>query len=97
MSKDEVVKLMKSRGFNLLATSTVGSEVHLIFNTHTELSSSIACVVNLSNMEFTFNYASASSINRLVCGPCSSFENDEHFEEIRSKFQRDADILGLYR
>lgn len=96
MSKDKIIKLMKSRGFTFVATNTIGSKVYLIFTTHHEITCNISCTVNLATTEFTFDYSSINSINRLVCGPCGSFENDKHFEKLREKFQRDAITLWMH-
>ena len=51
---------------------------------------------NIEDVEFQFSYAIRTSIDVLQSPKCSSFMNENHFNSLAAKFEREAAILHKY-
>lgn len=103
MEKDEIVKTMKDRGFSLIAEMRSVNVVTLVFENELEKDDGkkrfpvpkYNCQV-VADGHFKFTYVVPHSFNTLESPSCSPFDNYEHFENIRSKFEHQAAVLTKY-
>lgn len=97
MNEQLLLDWMKSRGFysSVRNYTNNGNTLHSItFTTEFEEDKpSYCCTVYLESREFEFFYAVPRSINKLVSPKCGSFENTDHFNRIRNKFEQQVLVL----
>jgi len=101
----KIVNKMRERGYSKLCESLTGDElVSITFvyvTTETQKQSRFpvppySVTVWVEDEEFQFCYGLSSSINKLISPKCGSFMNDEHFDRLAMKFEREAAVLYKY-
>ena len=106
MNKDIVIEKMRNRGYSRVLENRNNFDetvsITFIYNP-TEYDKTkrfpvpmYNVTVWLEDLEFQFMYAIPSSINKLISPKCGSFMNDEHFDKLAMKFERDSAILDKY-
>ena len=95
MDKNTIKEIMAKRGFRQLMETLKGNKLHsIVFCTEPETSEALYnCEVFVDEGDFKFTYNSGKNLNILTTPECGSFENDEHFERINSKFKADVMLL----
>lgn len=85
-----ILEKMSERGFTY---SIENGDKSYVFSSVTR---PFYCCTVTSDGHFQFQYSRLSSINILQSPMCGSFDNDEHFEFLRKKFEREATVLATY-
>ena len=99
LEKQYIREKMKQRGFTEIAESPNVS-ITFIYMPETETHSRFPipvynCKVTMDG-KFQFQYSTPTSINILQSPMCGSFEDDEHFDNICSKFKTEASVLARF-
>ena len=105
MTKQEVIDIMKERGytFSMESRNGKGEIIGLYFLSEPVLSKrrnddkvlipSYNCTVYPNSDEFQMTYAVSKSINTLQSPKCGSFTNEDHFNRIGAKFESAVEVL----
>ena len=94
LDEKQVIEKMRERGFTeTMRSVNTHYTVSITFCTMCLDGTDISCTVNLKNETFLFVWCVPYSINRLSCGECGSFFNDEHFHKLYRKMLKHVRIL----
>lgn len=92
---NQVKEVMRNRGFCEQAIGKHGDQIASItFNTMRLDGTDIACIVDIFNETFKFEWCVPYSINRLITPDCSSLFNESHFYKLYRKMLKHARILN---
>jgi len=103
--KEIIIEKMKERGYSKLLETRNNNDlinISFIFETDEKQNKSLfpipsyTVTVWVNDEEFQFCYGIPSSINKLVSPKCGSFMNDEHFDRLAMKFEKEASIIQRY-
>lgn len=97
-------ELMKSRGYikiaehrdgkeNLISTVYVYNKDKTLLISGRELPVPVYSVTVWPEDAFQASYSLSTSVNKLVTPRCSSISNDEHFNRIIGKFEKEVALL----
>lgn len=102
-----IIEKMKERGFSKIFETRNGNDdtvsISFVYEPKEEDNKKLRFPIPMYNvtvwvdtLEFQFMYAVPTSINKLMSPKCSSFMNDEHFDRLALKFERDIAVLNKY-
>ena len=95
LDEKKVIEKMHERGFSETMRSVKNDydPVTITFCTMRLDGTDISCTVHLKNETFSFLWCVPYSTNKLSCGECGSFFNDEHFHKLYRKMLKHVRIL----
>ena len=95
LDEKQVIEKMHERGFSETMRSVKNGYdlVTITFCTMRLDGTDISCTVHLENETFSFLWCVPYSTNKLSCGECGSFFNDEHFHKLYRKMLKHVRIL----
>ena len=95
LDEKKVIEKMRERGFSETMRSVKNGydPVTITFCTMRLDGTDISCTVHLENETFSFLWCVPYSTNKLSCGECGSFFNDEHFHKLYRKMLKHVRIL----
>lgn len=95
LDEKQVIDKMHERGFSeqMRAVKNGHEPISITFCTMRLDGTDISCTVNLEEETFSFVWCVPYSINKLSCGECGSFFNDEHFHKLYRKMLKHVRIL----
>ena len=95
LDEKQVIEKMRERGFSESMRSVKNGyePISITFCTMRLDGTDISCTVNLEKETFSFAWCVPYSVNKLSCGECGSFFNDEHFHRLYNKILKHAQIL----
>ena len=95
LDEKQVIEKMHERGFSeqMRAVKNGHEPISITFCTMRLDGTDISCIVNLEKETFSFTWCVPYSINKLSCGECGSFFNDEHFHKLYRKMLKHVRIL----
>ena len=95
LDEKQVIEKMRERGFSETMRSVRNryDPIAITFCTMRLDGTDISCTVNLEEETFSFIWCVPYSINKLSCGECGSFFNDEHFHKLYRKMLKHVRIL----
>ena len=96
LDEKQAIEKMRGRGFSETMRSIKNGydPVTITFCTMRLDGTDISCTVNLVDETFRFDWCVPHSINKLSCGECGSFFNDEHFHKLYRKMLKHVRILN---
>ena len=96
LDEKQVIEKMRERGFSETMRSVKNGydPVTITFCTMRLDGTDISCTVHLENETFSFLWCVPYSTNKLSCGECGSFFNDEHFHKLYRKMLKHVRILN---
>ena len=95
LDEKQVIEKMRERGFSETMRSVRNhyDPIAITFCTMRLDGTDISCTVNLEEETFSIVLCAPYSINKLSCGECGSFFNDEHFHKLYRKMLKHVRIL----